>query len=77
VGGAKRLRPAFFHMRKIKGFYMHLAEYCVIIALLAAMNVFVSLHYQWVIFAAILWGFYLFMHGKLARPTGIEPVFPP
>ena len=57
---------AFAHVRRIKGFYMHLAEYCGIIALLAVMNVFISPHYPWVIFAAAPWGFYLLVDGLRA-----------
>lgn len=57
---------ALARVRRIKGFYMHLAEYCVIIAMLAVMNIFISPHYPWVIFAAIPWGFYLLVHGLRA-----------
>jgi transcriptional regulator with XRE-family HTH domain len=57
---------ALAHVRRIKRFYMHLAEYCGIIALLAVMNVFTSPHYPWVIFAAAPWGFYVFVEGLRA-----------
>jgi transcriptional regulator with XRE-family HTH domain len=57
---------ALAHVRRIKGFYMHLAEYCVIIAMLAVMNVFISPHYPWVIFAAAPWGFYVLIEGLRA-----------
>jgi len=57
---------ALAHVRRIKGFYMHFAEYCVIIAMLAAMNVFISPHYPWVIFAAAPWGFYVLIEGLRA-----------
>jgi transcriptional regulator with XRE-family HTH domain len=57
---------ALAHVRRIKGFYMHLAEYCVIVAMLGVMNVFISPDYPWMIFAAIPWGFYLLMHGLRA-----------
>jgi transcriptional regulator with XRE-family HTH domain len=57
---------ALAHVRRIKGFYMHLAEYCVIIAMLAVMNVFISPHYPWVIFPAAPWGFYVLIEGLCA-----------
>jgi transcriptional regulator with XRE-family HTH domain len=57
---------ALVHVRRIKGFYMHLAEYCVIIGMLAVMNVFISPQYPWVIFPAAPWGFYLLVHGLCA-----------
>ena len=57
---------ALAHVRRIKGFYMHLAEYCVIVAMLAVMNVFISPDYPWVIFAAAPWGFYVLVHGLSA-----------
>jgi hypothetical protein len=53
-------------VRRIKGFYMHLAEYCVIVAMLAVMNVFISPDYPWVIFPALPWGFYVLVEGLRA-----------
>ena len=57
---------ALARVRRIKAFYMHLAEYCVIIAMLGVMNLFVSNHFPWVIFAALPWGFYMLVEGLRA-----------
>ena len=57
---------ALAHVRRIKGFYMHLAEYCVVITMFAVMNAFLSPHYPWVIFPAIPWGFYVLVDGLRA-----------
>jgi transcriptional regulator with XRE-family HTH domain len=57
---------ALVHVRRIKRFYIHLAEYCGITTLLAAMNVFTSPDYPWVIFAAAPWGSYVLVEGLRA-----------
>lgn len=57
---------ALAHVRRIKRFYMHLAEYCAIIAALAVMNVFISPHQPWVLFPALPWGAYLLVDGLRA-----------
>jgi len=57
---------ALARVRRIKDFYMHLAEYCGMTALLAVMNVFISPHYPWAIFAVIPWGFYVLIEGLRA-----------
>jgi len=57
---------ALAHVRRVKRFYMHLVEYCVIVAMLAVMNVFISPDYPWTIFAAAPWGFYVLVEGLRA-----------
>ena len=57
---------ALARVRRIKEFYIHLAEYCVIIGSLAVMNVFVSSHTPWVLFAAVPWGLVLIVYGLRA-----------
>jgi transcriptional regulator with XRE-family HTH domain len=57
---------ALAHVRRIKGFYLHLAEYGFMAALLAVMNVFISPHLPWSLFALIPWGFYLVVDGLRA-----------
>jgi transcriptional regulator with XRE-family HTH domain len=57
---------ALARVRRIKEFYIHLAEYCGIVGLLAVMNLFVSPDYPWVLFAAAPWGFYVLVEGLCA-----------
>jgi transcriptional regulator with XRE-family HTH domain len=54
---------ALAKVRKIKGFYMHVAEYVLIIAFLALVNVLTSPHRLWVQWAAIPWALVLALHG--------------
>ena len=54
---------ALARVRKIKGFYIHLAQYCVVIAFLAIVNLMVAPRYLWVIWAALGWGLGLVLHG--------------
>jgi transcriptional regulator with XRE-family HTH domain len=54
---------ALAHVRRIKGFYLHLAEYGVVAVMLAVMNAFISPHFPWSIVAVIPWGFYLIVDG--------------
>jgi transcriptional regulator with XRE-family HTH domain len=54
---------ALAHVRKIKGFYIHLAQYVVIVAALAALNLIVSPRYLWVVWVAAGWGLGVLIHG--------------
>ena len=54
---------ALAKVRKIKGFYMHVAEYVLIIAFLALINLLTSPHRIWVHWAAIPWALVLGLHG--------------
>jgi hypothetical protein len=54
---------ALAHVRKLKGFYIHLAQYVVIVAFLAVVNLFVSPHFFWVLFVALGWGVGVLFHG--------------
>jgi transcriptional regulator with XRE-family HTH domain len=54
---------ALAKVRKIKGFYMHVAEYVLILAFLALVNVLTSPHRIWVQWAAIPWALVLALHG--------------
>ena len=49
-------------MRKIKGFYFHVMEYVVIVAFLAAANVFVRPGNLWFLWPAIPWALILALH---------------
>ncbi len=50
-------------VRKLKGFYVHLAQYAVVIPILAAINYFSGASYPWVIWPALGWGAGLLFHG--------------
>ena len=54
---------ALARVRELKGFYMHVVQYVVIIAFLAVVNLLTSPRYLWVGWAALGWGLGLAMHG--------------
>jgi hypothetical protein len=54
---------AFAHVRKLKGFYLHFAVYCIVISFLTILNLFTSPHYLWVIWVALGWGVGVLLHG--------------
>lgn len=54
---------ALAHVRKLKGFYFHLAMYGIIIGFLAIVNLMTSHHYLWFLWAASGWGVGLLIHG--------------
>ena len=64
---AAKIRPdealALAHVRKVKGFYMHLLNYLVVIPLLAVLNLVSSPHYWWVAWPALGWGIGVATHG--------------
>jgi hypothetical protein len=47
---------ALAHVRKLKGFYMHLTQYVAVIGLLAVVNLLTYPHYLWFAWAAFGWG---------------------
>ncbi len=53
---------AFAHVRKVKGFYMHLMQYCAVIAVLTGVNLLTSPRHLWVIWVALGWGSGLLFH---------------
>jgi transcriptional regulator with XRE-family HTH domain len=53
---------ALAHVRKLKGFYIHLIYYVVIIGALAVLNLIVSPRYLWFIWAAFGWGIGVISH---------------
>ncbi len=55
-------KMAFRHVRKVKAFYMHLAQYVAIVGGLALLNWFTSPHYWWVLWVACGWGIGLLSH---------------
>ena len=54
---------ALARVRKIKGFYMHVAQYVVIMGFLVVMNLLTSPRYFWSGWAAGAWGMALILHG--------------
>jgi len=54
---------ALAHVRKVKSFYLHLAQYVVVIAALAVLNLLTSPHYWWVVWPALGWGIGIASHG--------------
>jgi len=54
---------ALAHVRNIKGFYIHLAQYVVVLIVLSIINILTSPRYFWVIWVAIGWGLGVLFHG--------------
>lgn len=54
---------ALARVRKLRGFYVHLTQYVVIIGVLAAVNIITYHHFLWFIFPALGWGVALLAHG--------------
>jgi transcriptional regulator with XRE-family HTH domain len=57
---------ALARVRKIKGFYIHVIEYGLIVGFLAGLNLFVSPRVPWALWAGIPWGLALALHGLKA-----------
>ena len=58
----KKYALAKEHVEKLKGFYINLGLYCLIIPLLIGLNLY-STSFPWSIFPALGWGLGLFFHG--------------
>jgi len=54
---------ALAHVRKVRGFYIHLAQYVIVILGLAAINLFSSARYLWFLWPALGWGIAVLSHG--------------
>ena len=54
---------ALRHVRKIRGFYGHLAKYVIIVSGLVILNLFTSPKYFWAIWPAMGWGLGVLFHG--------------
>ena len=57
---------ALAQVRDQKAFYLNLAQYVVIIPVLAAINIFVTPGYPWAIWPALGWGLGVVFHGVRA-----------
>jgi len=53
---------AFNHVRKLKGFYIHLLQYLIIIHALFALNIWQDIGYYWAFYPALGWGLGVLMH---------------
>ena len=53
---------AFNQVRKLKGFYIHLAQYVLVIALLAVINALTTPNRWWVQWVIMGWGIGVFFH---------------
>ncbi len=56
-------QKAMEYVRDIRSFYIHAIQYAVVIAGLAAVNLFTSPDYLWFLWAAFGWGVGLAVHG--------------
>jgi transcriptional regulator with XRE-family HTH domain len=54
---------AFAQVRKLKGFYLHLAQYVIVITLLLGINLWTHPQYLWVRWVALGWGLGVLFHG--------------
>jgi len=54
---------ALARIRKIKGFYVHVVQYVLVLAILAAINLTTFPRYLWVLWVAAGWGVGLALHG--------------
>ena len=54
---------AFAQVRKLKGFYLHLAQYVVVVTILLGINLWTRPQYLWVGWVAMGWGIGVLFHG--------------
>ncbi len=54
---------AFSHVRRVKGLYIHLAQYILVLCVLAVVNFLTSPRYWWVGWVALGWGTGVAFHG--------------
>lgn len=54
---------ALAHVRKVKGFYIHLSQYVIVIAALTAINLIWLPAYLWFMWPALGWGLGVAAHG--------------
>ena len=62
---------ALSHVRKVKGFYIHLTQYLIVIPILAGINLVGYSQYLWFVWPALGWGFGVLAHG--ASVLGVVP----
>ena len=62
---------ALHHVRKLKGFYVHLSQYVIVIAALFAINLWQGTTHLWAVWPALGWGMGILFHA--ARVFDIHP----
>ncbi|HUR40916.1 MAG TPA: 2TM domain-containing protein [Verrucomicrobiae bacterium] len=55
-------REAFRHVRRLRGFYAHLIQYLLVVALLLAINLIFTPRFLWVLWVIFGWGIGLTAH---------------
>ena len=60
---------ALARVRRIKGFYIHLAQFCIVVLLLAVANYLLYPRYFWAGWVAFGWGTGVLVHGLRAFDT--------
>jgi len=62
-------KDAFDHVRKLRGFYLHLMKYVIVCLGLLLINLMSSPHTLWVVWVALGWGLGLLLHAfRVFRP---------
>jgi transcriptional regulator with XRE-family HTH domain len=62
-------KDAFDHVRKLRGFYLHLMKYVIVCLGLLLINLLSSPHTLWVVWVALGWGLGLLLHAfRVFRP---------
>lgn len=54
---------ALAHVRKVKGFYLHAAQFSLVVGVLAIVNFVFYPRYLWIVWIALGWGSGLLFHG--------------
>ncbi len=54
---------AFAQVRKLKGFYLHLVQYVIVVTLLLGINLWTRPQYLWAGWVAMGWGIGVLFHG--------------
>jgi transcriptional regulator with XRE-family HTH domain len=68
----KQEKEAFRHVRKLRGFYIHLFQYVIIVGLLTILNIAFSPNYLWVLWVIAGWGLGLLSHAfAVFRPSSV------
>ena len=63
---------AFRHVRKLRGFYLHLMQYALVIPCLWAINLFTNTHTLWAIWPTLGWGIGILAHAfRVFQPRAL------
>jgi transcriptional regulator with XRE-family HTH domain len=62
-------RDAFAHVRRLRGFYLHLSKYLMVVSVLVIVNLVTAPHRLWVLWVIAGWGIGLLFHAsRVFRP---------